>query len=170
MYNLVRGRMAEAKSLATEMLALAMRDDRLAPDRSQALWAMGVTEYFMGEVLAAKANFEAGIQSYREEWHAYYACSYVLDPGVANRYLLGRALVFLGYPDQARAMIRESLDLARKLKHAESLAFALVSAAVVHAFYSETAEVKQYAAELMAISDGNELRQHRPWADRKSVV
>jgi len=164
MYNLVRGNMMAAKKLATEMLDLALRKEQLARDRSQAMWAIGVTQYFMGDVVAAKLNFEAGIRNYREEWHAYYCSSYVLDPGVANRYLLGRALVFLGYPDQARSMSRQSLELAGKLKHVESLAFALVSAAVIHAFYGATAEVKTCAAELFDISTGNELRQHRPWA------
>jgi predicted ATPase len=125
---------------------------------------MGVTRYFMGQAEAARANFEQGIQLYDPSRHAYYACSYVLDPGVANRYLLARALWFLGYPDQSAAMAEESLRLARQFKPVESLAFALVSAAIVYSVRGEPRKVHECAAELLNISAGDEVRQHGPWA------
>jgi adenylate cyclase len=164
MYTLVRGVMEDANELARGMLNLAMAEERLAVDRTQAWWAMGVTQYFIGKVSEARTNFEQGIQLYDASRHGYYASSYVLDPGVANRYLLARALWFLGYPDQASRMAEESLQLARRLKHVESLAFALVSAAIVHCVRGEVYKVQEYADELLNISEEDELRQHRPWA------
>jgi predicted ATPase len=164
MYTLVRGIMPEANSLAREMLDLAMAEERLVADRPQALWAMGVSQYFTGQVEESRKHFEMGIQLYDEARHSYYASSYVLDPGVANRYLLARALWFLGYPDHASDMVQQSLNLARRLKHVESLAFALVSAGIVHSVRGEAEKVRERVTELLLISQGDELRQHRPWA------
>jgi predicted ATPase len=164
MYTLVRGIMQDAIALATEMLDLSSTEERLVVDRTQALWAIGVTQYFMGQVEAARANFEEGIRLYDPSRHDYYASSYVLDPGVANRYLLARALWFLGFPDQSAAMINESLRLASQLNHVESLAFALVSAAIVYSVRGEPRKVQECVIQLQKISSGDELRQHGPWA------
>jgi len=164
MNTLVRGIMKDAIVLAKEMLELASKEDRLAVDLTQAHWAMGVTQYFMAQVEAAKANFEEGIRLYDSSRHAYYASSYVLDPGVANRYLLARALWFLGFPDQSVTMVDDSLRLARQFNHVESLAFALVSAAIVYSVRGEPKKVQECVSQLRVISAGDELRQHGPWA------
>jgi predicted ATPase len=164
MNTLVRGIMKDAIVLAREMLDLASAEERLAVDRTQAHWAMGVTQYFMGQGEAARTNFEEGIRLYDPARHAYHASCYVLDPGVANRYLLARALWFLGFPDRSVTMVEESLQLARQLNHVESLAFALVSAAIVYSIRGEVGKVQECVVQLLKISGTDELRQHSPWA------
>ena len=58
----------------------------------------------------------------------------------------------LGYPDQARQSIRESLTLAQELAHPFSLAIALNTAAVGYQFRREVRAVQKRAEELMALS------------------
>lgn len=61
-------------------------------------------------------------------------------------------LWMLGYPDQARQSIRETLTLAQKLAHPFSMAIALNTAAVGHQFLREVQAVQECAEALMEVS------------------
>src|SRR5439155_3944897 len=88
---------------------------------------------------------------------------YGFDPGVACRVELGgRFLWLLGYPDRALRMIGEARDLARRLKHPPSIAFALAFEALVRQLRGDSAGCLECAAEVLA--DPHSPSNLRAWA------
>jgi predicted ATPase len=60
-------------------------------------------------------------------------------------------LWLLGYPDQAVAMVRETVALSLELEHGVTLAQALTHAACVHQFCRDPASTKQCAEETLVL-------------------
>jgi class 3 adenylate cyclase/predicted ATPase len=130
--RLFRSELAAARSLGEELLILARRsqDPGLLLEAHHTLWPTLVD---MGEFVAARNQWEQGLALYDSERHGSYAFRYGNhDPGVCSRNFAAHTLWFLGYPDQALAMVRDALALARQLAHPYSLAVAQLYGAMVH--------------------------------------
>jgi predicted ATPase len=89
---------------------------------------------------------------YDAQQHHALAFRYGIDPGVFFLSYAARPLWLLGFPDQARASIREALILARTLVHPFSLAFALHWAATTHQLRREAPASQEQAEVSMAFS------------------
>ncbi len=66
--------------------------------------------------------------------------------------MLAQVLWELGYPDQARKRIDETLNLARELTHPFSLAIALVRTGALHQNYKEGKAAQEQAEALITLS------------------
>lgn len=160
--HLAEAALPDARRLAGEILAIAERDGAVT-QLVAAHWAMGATLGNMGEIVPAKTHFERGIALYDPAQHDEYTAVHGFDPGVACRVELGgRILWLLGYPDRAVAMIHEARDLARRLAHPPSVAFALTFEAVLRQLRGEPAQCLERANE--ALADERAPSNLRAWA------
>jgi predicted ATPase len=124
---------------------------------------MGTTLGNMGQLATARTHFEKGIALYDPRQHDRYTSVHGFDPGVACRAELGgRILWLLGYPEKALGVIREAQDLARRLKHPPSVAFALGFEALLRQLRGDPAPCLQRANEVLA--DEHAPSNLRAWA------
>jgi predicted ATPase len=147
---LAEAALSDARRLAGEILAMAEQDGATTK-LVAAHWAMGTTLGNMGEIVSARSHFERGITLYDSRQHDDYTSVHGFDPGVACRVELGgRILWLLGYPERALAMMREAHDLAQRLAHPPSVAFAVTFEAVLRQLRGEPAACLERANEALA--------------------
>jgi predicted ATPase len=128
----LRGEYQRARELGEQLLNLAqhIQDPDLLLEAHHALWAI---LFYGGELPATRPHLEQGQRLYEPQRHRSHAARYGgHDPGVCCHMVSGLSLWLLGYPDQAVASSRASLDLAKQIDHPFSLAIALAFAAMVH--------------------------------------
>jgi predicted ATPase len=88
----------------------------------------GQPELHLGRFNAARAHLEQGLALFDPSHRPFYTALALQDARVMLLIFLSQALLCLGHPDQARGRWEEALAEARRLKHAFSLAMALVMA------------------------------------------
>jgi len=150
-FHLTRAEYKTAYELTEQLLSLAQstRDPALLV---QAHGAMGVASFFLGELTAARTQFEQSKEYYDSHRHRNHAMTYGQDPWVACQSSLAEVLWLLGYPDQALKRANESVAFAQELSHPFSLAFALYSAALVCQFRREASALQQQADVLLTLA------------------
>ncbi|HEV8724047.1 MAG TPA: AAA family ATPase, partial [Candidatus Binatia bacterium] len=146
----------KARELGEQILSLAenMQDPALILEAHHTQWS---TLFSLGELLSVKEHCEGGRALYDPQQHRQHAFLYGgHDPGVCCGSHAAHVLWLLGYPDQALQRSQDGLALARELVHPFSLAFALISSAMVHKFRGERAAVqdRSEAAMILATEHG----------------
>jgi class 3 adenylate cyclase/predicted ATPase len=134
----VRGEFQRAHDLAERLVALA--EEQGAPlRRALARRALGTTLFALGRFADAVRELDEGIamDDAAGEDHRAHLLLYTERAGVVCRLYSGWALWFQGFPDRALERVDAGLTLGRGLEHANSLAFALNFAALVHTFRGE---------------------------------
>ena len=80
------------------------------------------------------------------------ALIYGIDPRVSSKVHLGWVLAYLGYLDQSRAHNRESIDLARRLRHPHTLSFALGGAAIADWRRRDWETMRRHSSESLVLT------------------
>jgi predicted ATPase len=145
-FYFVRGEIQTARTLAEQYLALAQR----FPVPVLLVWAsygLGETLLFSGEVVSARGHLEQGIAAYDPQQVRAFLLGVrsVQDPKVACLSQTGRALWYLGYPDQSRERFQQALTLAKDLSHPFSVAWALSNVASLYQFRREAHLTQEWA-------------------------
>ena len=106
----------------------------------------------LGSVFVLQAKFtealellQQGLALYDREQHRSLAYVYGQDMAVVCRQWSAWALWFLGYPDQALNMNRETTLLTRETSHPPTVVYAAVFAAMFHRFRREIEPAKKLA-------------------------
>src|SRR5262249_524967 len=107
--------------------------------------AFGSTLLMLGAIATAQTHFTRGIALYDPTQHRTSAFRYGDDAGIVCRSRLAWALWCLGSPDQGLTRCQETGTIAQQLAYAFSLVFALVLAAMFHAFRREVRAVQERA-------------------------
>ena len=131
-FHVVRGDFRLCADLAEEAIAFG---DRLNDPgiQMEALFLRGLTMLYRGDCAGARKNCAHSIADYDDRARtAYWATLVGEDAGVTTRCYLALAWWQLGYPDRALQLSRETLTLARELKHPFSLEYALHHTAWLH--------------------------------------
>ena len=152
--HLVRGELRQAKRYADEVMKLALR---LADDAMlvAAFWALGSSQFYLGEFKAAHLTLEEGIRHYNPLVHRAIAFQVGQDPCMNCLCQDAQALWTLGFADRAEQKAAEALALARKLDHPFSLAYCLSQLSLNYLIRHE------YARGLECCGEGIELcRKH----------
>jgi predicted ATPase len=124
-YHMVRGHFVLSTELAAEARAFA---DRLNDPgmRREAFWMSGSASVFRADFTGARTYLESAlaeeVNGERTEFWARTIGQYAAAAAGGN---LDVALWHLGYPDQARIVGQEAIELSRRLGHQFSLGFAL---------------------------------------------
>jgi len=144
--------LAKARELADELMSLAegLGDEALRIEAHHAMWT---TLWLRGELTAARVHTESSAALYNPRKHGSLASLYGgHDPGVCGRNHGAVMHWLLGYPARALESSRQALALAHELAHPNSLAWALVAAAIVDQLRAERAETAAHADAAIALS------------------
>ena len=145
-----------ARDLTAQLLRLAREGDD--PDMHvEAYRSAGCVLFYRGEIEAARSHLERGIAVDLLARRRVRLFDSVYHAGLGCRAFLSWALWHLGYPDQAAAMSREGLALARRLGRPYDLTLALSAAALTHLLRREAAATRVLAEEQMALAAEHHL-------------
>lgn len=151
-FFLVRGNLETAREVAKTLFEHAQRhQDR--PLLMDAHLANGMVEFHLGNFVEARKHLELGSALYRPGEDQPRLFTHGQVPRVFCRSYLAWTLWILGYPDQARERVEETVALARDTSHTFSFVSALTFAVRVFQCRRDVAAVKRLAEELIAISE-----------------
>jgi predicted ATPase len=151
LFHLLRLELQSAHELGKRLLSSAQRT-RDPVTLLSAHYALGNTLSFLGELPVALEHLEQGIAIYDPQTHGSLAFRYGEDPGVACYIFRAWCLWYLGYPEQARQRMHETVILAQSLSHPHSLAFAHCAAAVLYQLRQERHTAREQAEAAITIS------------------
>jgi class 3 adenylate cyclase/predicted ATPase len=144
-------RLPQARSYARDLLEVAERSG----DRGfllQAHHSAWTTLFVMEELEPALEHTKQGMALYEFEAHRSHAFLYGgHDPGVCCRMIGALVNWLLGFPDQARILADQSIELGRRLDHPFSLGMALSFATSVHKLRREPEVVAERAAAFLEL-------------------
>jgi tetratricopeptide (TPR) repeat protein len=151
-YRLVRGELKLTLSLAKNLEQIGeARNDRAAQLLGRH-WLQGVTLYFLGDFVAARALLE-DCEGLQDPVHrAVYATMTANDPYASTLAYLGMTLTVLGYIDQGRRRMNEAVSEARLLRSQHFLVEVLTFAGWTERHCGSPRTVRQHAEEVMALS------------------
>jgi predicted ATPase len=106
----------------------------------------------LGRLAESRAHAEAGLALSDPVRDRNSRFIYAIDSRVVCLHWLAHALLFLGYPGQARARSNEALACARELAHPNTIGQALFCDWTLHQLLRDGREAKEQAEMLIAVS------------------
>jgi tetratricopeptide (TPR) repeat protein len=125
---------------------------------------MGATLFWMGDFLRARKHLDLSAEIATTLNERNIALQFPQDSRVFAHAYRAFALWNCGYPDQGLQAIEDAIELARRLEHPNSLAFALQFATHVHLLRREPRRAQVRNAELLQLATSNELAFWVNWA------
>jgi len=147
----VRAEYHTAREIAEQLLQLAQttqNTDLLVEGHL----ALGVTYFFLGEVLDARTHLEESLRWYDPLQHRTHAYMYGQDPAVLALCHLAPLLFGIGFPDQAATRIQQAVVRAEEMAHPFSLGYAHCFAAAVHQGRRDPAVVMRHTQEATTLA------------------
>jgi predicted ATPase len=151
LFHLYRAELAEAGETAQHLLDRAEKGDDIDL-RFFAHRATGVVSLPRGRFADARRHLEQALELYDPARHRTPAFVYAFDPKVVCLDYLARALLPLGFLDQARQRNQEALADARAISHHNSIALPLFFGATLHQLLGDTKAVKEKTDELIGLA------------------
>jgi tetratricopeptide (TPR) repeat protein len=146
-----RGDLTRSLEVAREMRQVAdASGDPLAVVES--LHALGTTLAFIGRLVEARDVLERIFAIYPVNHHAFHGSLYVLDPCVSSLSMLARLLAVLGYLDRAVEKALAAVELAKRLMHPPSLAYATFWVGWIHHSRGEGTDSRRHLESAMEFS------------------
>ncbi|MXS84628.1 adenylate/guanylate cyclase domain-containing protein [Nitrosomonas sp. HPC101] len=162
-FHLVKGQLANAHSLAEELLALARREQ--SPELLiEAHHALGASCFYLGRFDETKTQLLAAKSLDDSNQHYSRAFFYGQDSGITARILLARTLWILGEVDQAGALALETMGMARELEHPFTRVFTLIFLAWIYSSARNAEKTLEIANEAIAISTQYSFELGLAWA------
>jgi class 3 adenylate cyclase/tetratricopeptide (TPR) repeat protein len=145
--SLLRNELREALTLADQMLDIARG---LGKWRFlvAATYARGMTRYYQGDLLRARADFQSAISRRHEEDFRVH----LIDAGIRALNWSGPNEWHLGRPDQALRYAEEALAQSRGLKNPFAMASALAISTQVYCFRGDFGSALEASDEAMRLS------------------
>ena len=160
--DITGGELPRALEVAREMRHLAEASaDPIAIVES--LHALGTTLAFMGRWVEARLALEQILSTYSANQQISQGKLYMLDTRVTSLSMLARVLAFMGHLDQAIEKATASVELANRLAHPHSLAYAIFWVGWVHFTRGEYAEANTHFDSAMASSQEHGFPQILEW-------
>jgi predicted ATPase len=153
-YYVVRGAYRTTYEIGEHLLSIAkLQTDR--GNQAESHLVLGLALTYLGRLSEARAHLGQGYALYDDQRDPSQLLRYREDAALACGAHSTWALWLGGYPERALATARESLARAQQLNHPFTLAFVLNFIAMLHGFRSEPSESRQYAEELVALSEAH---------------
>src|SRR6266851_5619456 len=150
-HYLLRAELRLARRSAAELQQLGKAQDDTSLKFVACRWG-GVTDLYLGEFTAARAELEHGLALFDPVQRPFYAALEAYDAHVAILRYLSRILVSLGYFDQARTRRDAALAEASKLGHTFTLAHSLFLACLDEWSVKSERALFRHAEELATLS------------------
>lgn len=125
--------------------------------------ALGFTFHHEGELLACRQQFEEACRLHVVSQHSRYMQLYKFDPGIHAQCERFWTLWLLGYPDQARRNMEQSLRLADAVSSPLSTAFARLFETYVYQVLRLPNETRDSAEACMAVCEEHAIMLERTW-------
>jgi predicted ATPase len=135
-FHVMRSQALHARALAEQCLELAQQNN----DSGLLLgahWALGVSQFMLGELAQAHEQFRQGAALYDARVHHVLTFRYGFDPGIYGLLYDSLTLWLLGYPQQSLAQNEAAMTAARLKPHHYNLALAHYFTARLHQFRRE---------------------------------
>ena len=161
LFYLSRGRFEAADETTSELfqVAHALDDPDLLLQAHHAAWP---TPMLRGAFTRSHGHIRHGLELYDYDRHKHHAFVYMgHDPAVCGHALAAGVTWMLGLGEQAERHAADALELARRLRHAPTLAFALWFIAGGHAARSDHVAALGATEELFQLSEDQGLVQTR---------
>jgi class 3 adenylate cyclase/predicted ATPase len=154
---MARGKLDQATKQAEHVLTLSKEMDKsdLELEAHHTLWG---TFALSGDMVAARHHAERGIELYRFEQHGDHGFAYGNhDPGVCARYTNASALWMLGYSEQARVQVEDSMVLISRHTHSVFVAHGLLHCCLPYMLLGDVEAVREILtrARPLAIETAN---------------
>jgi predicted ATPase len=161
-FHVVRAELQTVQKLSEELLNLA-QDIREPSYLVSAHWGLGGARFLLGDFDTASEQFQQSIALYHPQQHHTNTFLFGFDFGVFSLCFSPHALWHLGYPDQAVAMSRKAIELARDLSHPLSLAVALAYTSMSHQFCQDSHTVEVCTNEVMTLCAEQGFTYYLAW-------
>jgi tetratricopeptide (TPR) repeat protein len=130
----------------------------------ESLHALGTTLAFMGRHEDARRALEEIFRRFPTEQHEFRQSLYVMDPYVTSLSMLARLLTMMGVLAEARRRAAESVELASRLAHPPSLAYARFWVGWIAHATGEYGESLPHLEQVMEWGREHSLLQLLEWA------
>ncbi len=140
-----------ALELGQQALNLARQQPELAP-LMNAHRLLGVTHFYLGEFASSLEHMEQVIGDYDPAIHNNLGVIYGSDPCLSAFSYAALSLMYMGYPDQARAYSQRALTLARQLAQPFALAFTLLPVLWLYTVQTNPQAVLDQVEEQIALT------------------
>ncbi len=161
-YYLTRGDLKSARETAEHLLSIAQ-----GANDSVLLLGAHTTSAFtfhnQGDLVSAHKQFEEASRHYDPAQHSHYLQLYRLDPGVQAESAMVQNLWLLGFPDQARRKLEETLALAHTVSIPLSLTFCQVFAAFLYHDLRQPEEAREIGEACIALCNEQAMVLQRAW-------
>lgn len=163
-YYLCKGEMKSARETAEHLVNIS-HDLNDSSARLVAHATLAITLELLGELIAAREQFEEASRHYDFAQQGRYVQLYRLDPGIQSDSDLVRVLWLLGFPDQARRKIEETLPRARAAAIPVTIAFSQRSAAWHYQNLREPEKAKEVGEACIALCGEHGILLERAWVE-----
>ena len=150
-FHLQIGHMDKVASIGREILAIAEAegDDGM---RIEGLVILGPATAFMGDLAGGIAHFDRAIALFDPDEHGRSALRVGPNPIVVAHSVGALLLWMSGYPDTAQRRSAASIELAERLAHPYSLAYAVYHAAVLDLWSGRMDAAGEHARRVVQIA------------------
>ncbi len=162
-YYYVRGMLPASRALGEQLLEIA-RESQDSTLLLLAHRAVASSAFLQGDFEPCRVHTAEGMRLYDVETHGALALKTGHDPGVAHGVYQAWSLWMLGYPDQALRCVSEMVELARRLSHPMTIAYALCFAALIRNHRAEHTEALLLSEEALRITEPNKFALWTAWA------
>jgi class 3 adenylate cyclase/predicted ATPase len=160
--HLMGGELQIAREVATEFFNLADQNE----DTTAIMYGhrmLGWTALLLGQLAEVRPNIDKALELYVPEKHGPLRFRFVHDGRVAGYCCLLCYQWLAGYPEQAMATGEAAITYARRLKHSNSLAFALVLVGLLAGMGGDALAAERCTKELLTLSHEQGFRLHEIW-------
>ncbi len=162
-YYYVRGMLPASRALGEQLLEIA----RESQDSTLLLLAhrsVASSAFLQGDFEPCRVHTAEGMRLYDMGTHGALALKTGHDPGVAHGVYQAWTLWMLGYPDQALRCVLDMVELARRLSHPMTMAYALCFAALIRNHRAEHTEALVLSEDALRITEPNKFALWHAWA------
>jgi predicted ATPase len=151
-YQLIRGEFVIGQRLSEQMIQLAEKSQDSA-SLVTACAMLSVALYYQGEFILARQQQERALALDRREYHQAYLALSSQDSAIFVRRELASCLWMFGYPDQAKAVVQEAIEMAEQLSHPFSLGAAHRMVAIIYFYCRDWPSSQRHNEKVIALAD-----------------
>jgi len=161
-YYIAKGDLKSARETGEQLSSISpnLREPAL---RLAGPVSLAFTLQHQGELVGSRQQFEQVAKLYDPRQHSHYVQLYRMDPGIHAGSEMVRLLWLMGFPDQARRRIQETLAVAPTLSSPLSLAFFQMFAAFVYQSLREPERTREIGRACIALCDEQAIQAERAW-------
>ena len=155
-FFIYRAEFEKSMRIGEQLLALAERFDD-ARARVEGHLVIGASEGMLARLQPGIDHLEQGIAAYDAAPRTVERFEAGNDPGVVCHVVEGMLLWMKGFPDRARERADEAVQLAERLHHPQSIAYAHFHTGLIHMWLREAERAAEHAQVVIDIADAHEF-------------